>query len=254
MEFLKAKIGRTKIGEIAYFSINATLPLVLLLLIYSFNSAYPALGLVLLSKWRILALRPRFWWINIKANAVDLMVGISVVGLMYIAMPVLWLQLLLAFAYIAWLVYLKAKSTSTAILVQAGIAQFVSLTMLFGLSTNMPELIVVLACWAIGYSVARHVTSNYDEDYVELLSLTWGMLVAQFGWLFYHWTVAYDLNVPIKIPQAALVVMIISFAAARLYSACKTKKLDSIFVRSTIVFSIVLLVITIAFSRWDVAI
>ena len=45
-------------------------------------SGNPALGiiLVLVSKWRIVAVRSRYLWINIKSNLVDMIVGISVVS------------------------------------------------------------------------------------------------------------------------------------------------------------------------------
>src|ERR1017187_6909274 len=38
-----------------------------------------ALSLILLSKWRMFAVRPRFWPAIIRANAVDIMVGLSAV-------------------------------------------------------------------------------------------------------------------------------------------------------------------------------
>ncbi len=36
-----------------------------------------ALSIIVLSKWRMFAVRPRFWLANIRANAVDLIVGLS---------------------------------------------------------------------------------------------------------------------------------------------------------------------------------
>ena len=50
-------------------------------------SGSPLLGLllVLLSKWRIFAVRRRYLWLNLKSNLVDLIVGISVVLLSYYA-------------------------------------------------------------------------------------------------------------------------------------------------------------------------
>ena len=50
-------------------------------------SGSPVLGilLVLLSKWRIFAVRARYLWLNLKSNLVDLIVGMSVVFLTYYA-------------------------------------------------------------------------------------------------------------------------------------------------------------------------
>jgi hypothetical protein len=41
-----------------------------------------ALALILLSKWRMLAVRPRHWPANIRANSVDLIVGLSILTFM----------------------------------------------------------------------------------------------------------------------------------------------------------------------------
>ena len=47
-------------------------------------------------------------------------------------------------------------------MLQAGIAQFASLTVLFHFY-RLPELFVLVACWIIGYVCARHMVSNYEE-------------------------------------------------------------------------------------------
>lgn len=254
MEFLRSRIRRTKLGEIGYLVINALLPIALLLLVRNFDSIYPALALVLLSKWRILALRPRFWWVNIKANAVDLMVGISVVGLMYLSMSSLPLQIGLALAYAGWTLYLKHRSDPRAIVLQAGIAQFLAITLLFSASTVISELVVVGGCWIVGYAVARHVVSTFEEEYSEMLSCIWGLVFSQLGWLLYHWTVVYDLSMPIKIPQFALVALVLSFTASRLYVAAKSARLNETSIRTMMIFSAVLLTIILLFSRWDITI
>lgn len=254
MELLGLRVRKGKLGEIAYAGINALIPIVLLLLIHGFDSAYPALALVFLSKWRIFSLRPRFWWINIKANSVDLLVGVSVVGLLYLSMTSLILQSVIVLVYGYWMLYLKHRSGVNAIHWQAGVAQFLALTVLFSLSTVANDFLIVLGCWVVGYSVARHVTSTYDENSVELLSGLWGLITAQFGWILYFWTTAYDLSLPIMIPQIALVMLVLSYAAVRIYDAAKKDQLTTSFVRLTSIYSALLLVIILLFSRWSVAI
>lgn len=257
MEFLRSRIRRGKVGEIAYLGINALLPFALLLLIRSFDSLYPALALVLLSKWRILALRPRFWWVSIKANAVDLMVGVSVVSLLsqlQTAQASIWLELFVVVGYGVWLLYLKHRSTQSAILLQAGIAQFLALTVLFSISTSINDFLVIIGCWVIGYAVARHVVSNYEEESIELLSCIWGLVLVQLGWLLFHWTNVYDIGLPIKIPQIALFGLVISFVAVRLYVAGKTERLTRTMLRATMLYSVALLVVILIFSRWDITI
>lgn len=254
MELLKTGIRRTKLGEVAYIAINAALPFVLLLLVQNFSSAYPALALVLLGKWRVFALRPRFWWVNIKANFVDFLVGVSYVGLLYISVGNIWPMVFLALGYGAWLLYLKPKSDHSSIMLQAAIAQFAALTVLFSLSVVINEIFVVAGCFVIGYIAARHVVSNFEEDHGEFISYTWGLVLSQLGWLSYHWTNAYDLRLPFQIPQMALLVLVVSMAVGRMYGAAKGHKLTRGLVRSTMLYSAALVAIILIFARWSATI
>lgn len=254
MELLKTGIRRTKVGELAYIGINAALPLVLLLLVLDFGSAWPALALVLLSKWRVFALRPRFWWINIKANFVDFLVGVSYVGMLYFSNDNLPVMLLLAVGYGVWLLYVKPKSDHSSVMLQAGIAQFVALIVLFNLSVVVNEFFIILGCFGIGYIVARHVVGNYEEDRGEFIAYVWGLVLSQLGWLLYRWTITYDVRLPFKIPQIALLALVISMAAAKLYAASKAHRLNMVMVRSTAIFSAVLIAFILIFARWDVTI
>ena len=87
----------------------------------------PALGLilVLVSKWRVFAVRPRYMWINIKSNLVDFIIGISIVLIAYsngnTIMPI---DFILAAFYCAWLIFIKPLSSEKANLVQSLIAVF----------------------------------------------------------------------------------------------------------------------------------
>jgi hypothetical protein len=254
MELLKTGIRRTKVGELAYIGINAALPIVLLLLVLDFSSAYPALALVLLSKWRVFALRPRFWWVNIKANFIDFLVGVSYVGLLYLSAGNLPIMLLLAVGYGVWLLYIKPRSDHASVMLQAGIAQFLALTVLFSLSTTINEFFIILGCFAIGYIAARHVAANYEEDRAGFISYTWGLVISQLSWLLYRWTITYDVRLPFKIPQIALLSLVISMAAAKLYAAAKARRLTMNLVRSTAIFSAILIAFILIFARWDVTI
>jgi hypothetical protein len=60
------------------------------------------LGLVLLAKWRTFAVKPRYWWANLRANSVDMMTGFAVVVFMHQTNSFGW-WVLWAVAYTAWL-------------------------------------------------------------------------------------------------------------------------------------------------------
>jgi hypothetical protein len=73
----------------------------------------------------------------------------------------------------------------------------------------------------IGYTTARHVLSSYDETHILFLSLLWGLLLAEIGWLAYHWTVAYTpLGIQsVMFPRVALTVFCIGFILHRAYDS-----------------------------------
>ncbi|MNR16559.1 hypothetical protein D3C85_1331710 [compost metagenome] len=102
--------------------------------------------------------------------------------------------------------------------------------------------------WLIGYSVARHVLSAYDETHVLFLSLLWGFVFAEFGWLSYHWAVAYAIPglVGIKIPQISIILLAISFVVERGYESHtkhKTVRMSDIFLPLLLSASIVVLLL-----------
>jgi hypothetical protein len=163
-------------------------------------------------------------------------------------------MLLLAIGYGVWLLYVKPRSDHQSVMLQAGIAQFLALTVLFSFSVVMNDLFVILGCFVIGYIAARHVVTNYEEDRSEFLSYVWGLVISQFGWLLYQWTNVYDVRLPFKIPQVALLILVISYAAAKLYSTAKAHKLTMSLVRSAVIFSAVLIAFILIFARWDVTI
>lgn len=237
-------------SEAIYLGLNALLPIAVFAIVELIDPPYLAVGLVLLSKWRIFALRPRYWWVSIKANMVDVLVGLSTVGLLYLSADHLALKLLITIGYAAWLLILKPRSNAQGIMLQAGIAQFVSLVVLFHFF-RLPEALVLFGCWAIGYIAARHVVSNYEEPHVELMSALWGLVLAQLGWLAWRWTIAYNLGLPILIPQIALIMLVIGFCAARMYHANKHDRMTPSMLRGTAMFGAALLVVILVFSPWD---
>lgn len=221
MEFLKSSKRRSLISELVYIGLNVAFAVALLVILLAIESPLPAFALVLLSKWRILAVRPRYWFVNILTNLVDLIVSLSIVILIYTAGGAIGLQVLLTVLYIAWLLYVKPKSKRSFVAIQAGAAVFLGVSALVIVSYDWIASLVVLAMWLIGYSAARHVVSSYDEPHTSFYSLVWGLVFAELGWLIHHWTFAYVIPGAgdIKLSQAALIAVAISFLAERAYSS-----------------------------------
>lgn len=221
MELLKIVKRRSFLSDLIYNILNVALAVALLVIVTTADSTLPAFLLVVLSKWRVLAVRPRFWVANIQANLVDLIVSVGIVVCLYTAQGHLPLQIILTMLYIAWLLALKPQSKRHLVVLQAGIAAFVGVVALYTVSFAWPVSAVVAVMWVIGYATARHVFSAYEEKGRALLCLAWGYLIAQVGWLTYHWTIAYTLPAvsSIKIPQAAIIVLALSFVAQQTYAS-----------------------------------
>jgi hypothetical protein len=221
MEFLKLSKRRSLLSEIIYVLLNVALAVGLLVIVWAIASPYAAFALVLLSKWRVLAVRPRYWFANLQANMVDVIVGMSMVVLLYAANGALVTQIILTLLYIVWLLVIKPRSKRAFVAIQAGAAVFLGTTALVQVSYDWFASLVVVFMWVIGYSAARHILGSYDEAHTSFYSLVWGLVLAEIGWLTYHWTFAYGLPGvgDIQLSQAALIVLGFSFIAERVYAS-----------------------------------
>ena len=221
MDLLKAHKRRSRLSEAAYIALNIGLAVVLLIIVRTTQSPWLAFLVMLLSKWRALAVRPRFWFVNLVANMVDIIVGISVVVLLYAADGALWLQGLITVLYVVWLLFIKPRSRRTYVAVQAGVAVFLGITALSIVSYSWDSLFFVGAMWIIGYVAARHILGSYEELHTTLYSLITGTIFAELGWIGFHWLMAYRLSGfgSIQFSQLALFVTLYCLIAERAYAS-----------------------------------
>lgn len=224
MELIKSASRRSRLGEVAHIGLNLAYALALFGLVIAFASPiqapYLAYLVVLLSKWRVFAVRPRFWFANAQANSVDLLVGLSVVTLMWVSTGAVGVQLALTTFFAVWLIVLKPHAKRSWVIIQAGVMQALSLTALFSFAYIFPASVATAAGWLIGYISARHALASFkEEEDRTLLSLAWGFVVAELCWLGYHWTIAYVLSGELKIPQVAIVVGLLGFLAMKVYGS-----------------------------------
>jgi hypothetical protein len=229
MEFLKTVKRRSFLSEVVYIGLNVGLAVILMLIVRTTGSLWFAFALVLLSRWRVLAVRPRFWFANLQADLVSFIVSISFVVFLYISNPVnigdsqsLIVQILLVLLYIGWLLFLRPQSKRSYIVTQAAVALFVGTTAIYFVAYNWVASLVVLLVWLVGYSTARHVLNAYDdEDHVTFLSLAWGLVIAEIGWLAYHWTIAYRLPIitNILLPQVSIIILCVGFLTFTSYDS-----------------------------------
>lgn len=215
MELISSVARRSRLGEIGHVTLNLLLVATVLGLVLIFNSPYLAYLAMLLSKWRVFAVRPRFWWTNLRSNMIDIMFGMSIVTLIWQNTGWMAIQLALSIVFAGWLIFLKPMGKHRAIVVQSGLSQFMALWALFTVAYVLPQFIVVLAAGVIGYVASYHVINIFAQEFEDtLLNLSWAFVVAVLAWVTWHWTIAYT---PLRIPQISMVVTLLGFWALTIY-------------------------------------
>lgn len=178
-------------------------------------SGSPLLGiiLVLISKWRIFAVRARYFAINLKSNLVDLIVGISVVLLAYYAgSSFLLVDFLLMAFYSIWLLFIKPLSSENATMAQSLIAVFLGTSAATIMTSNVNEIALTLISFLIGYTASRHILVQSDDKDFTLTTLVCGLVFAEIAWLCYSWGIIYTFgSTGIRIPQLAIILTIFAF-------------------------------------------
>jgi hypothetical protein len=228
MELLKNVRRRSFLSEVAYVILNIALAIMLLVLVLVVNVPWPALGLIALSKWRVFAVRSRYWAANIRANLVDTILGVSMVVLLYESSGFLVTQIGLTALYIAWLLFLKPRSKRPYVAAQAMIGLVFGIAAIVQISPTLPVSVIVLFSWIVGYASTRHILSVQHESHINFLSLLWGFVVAEIMWLSYHWTIGYHIGGPLQLSQVVVILAALSFLAERVYvSFNKSGKIQS---------------------------
>ncbi len=180
----------TGIAPVLHVLLRLALPLLIFILSSLSIGIWLPLLVVLLSKWRIFAVRPRFWPANIRANSIDIMFGVSIVIFMAHTDSLL-VRLILAALYAIWLLFFKPRSNIFAVSLQAGIGQFVALMALFIAIPDGSLLVLVVAVGLICYFAARHFFDSYNEPYARMLSYLWGYFGASLMWVLSHLLIVY---------------------------------------------------------------
>lgn len=200
--------------------------------------------LILLSKWRMFAVKPRHWPANIRANGVDLIVGLSALVFMIQSGSQL-MQLVWACAYGAWLLLLKPQSSTLGVSVQALISQLVGLVALFLAWGSKPIYVLVVAVWLICYLSARHFFANFEEDLTRFLAYVWAYFAAALTWILGHWLLFYG-----PIAQPALLLSVTGFGLGGMYYLEKTDRITVTLRRQLIFVMLAVILIVITFSDW----
>ncbi|MBR3319785.1 hypothetical protein IKG20_00540 [Candidatus Saccharibacteria bacterium] len=211
--------------------------------------------LVLLSKWRMFAVRPHYLWLNIKSNLVDLIVGFSIVLLAYFSgTSILPVHYILALVYVLWLTVIKPRTSEVWNLIQALISIFLGTSAASILAASVDSSILVLLEFIVGYSAARHVlaqNNNMNDNGYPALFL--GAIFAEIALLCHSWMIVYTfIDLGIIIPQLAVILTVFGFMIERIFRAVEERDGNLRFkdIALPVSFSVVILaVIIIGFSE-----
>ena len=218
-DYIALRKGRNILSSLLHIILNVLLGVGSIAITVITGNWIIGILLVLTSKWRIFAVRPRYWWLNFRSNLVDLIVGASFVLLAFYA-GANWLPVhgFLGAFYTVWLVIIKPLSSEWATELQALIAVFLGMSAASVLTGGIDSIWLVFFAFVIGYAASRHVLVQSDDRDFACLTSVCGLVLAEVAWLCHSWLIVYKINsLGIVIPQLAIISTIITFLAIRVY-------------------------------------
>lgn len=208
---LSARIKPTRgFSHVIHITLNGLLPILAFILV-RINLVPLAILLVVLAKWRIFAVRPRYWVANVVSNGIDITVSVSFI-LFMASTASTWWQIFWVLSYAGWLIYLKPRYDVFSVSAQAMAGQLLGLTVLYLKFGDTSLVWLVLGTWAITYLAARHFLTSFEESYAPLLAQIWGYFGAGLAFILGHWIWYYG-----DVAQITALITIIGYGLASLY-------------------------------------
>jgi len=203
-----------------------------------------AIFLILLSKWRMFAVRPRYWVANLIGNGIDIMVAVSLV-LFMASTSVVWWQLFWTLLYGGWLLWLKPRYDVLSVSAQAMVGQLLGLSLLYLKFGDSPIAGLVAGTWLVTYLSARHYLTSFEEPHSALLAHIWAYFSASLAFVLAHWLLFYG-----SIAQIIVILTTIGYGLAGLYYLDATERLTKLLRRQMLGIMLAILVIIVIFSNW----
>lgn len=203
--------------------------------------------LVLISKWRMFAVRPRFWLLNLKSNLVDILISLSLVLLSYFSgTTLLPVHYFLAGFYVLYLVVIKPLSKETGAFIQSLLAVLLGTTAAVLISASLNSAVLVILEFIIGYAASRHILiQNPEVEDFSFVVLICGLIFSEVSWLAHSWLIVYSFGTTgLILPQLSVVLTIISFVFHKIYA--EFRKRDGEIKSADIILPLLFGVITIA--------
>lgn len=253
-DFIFIRKSRNILSSILHIVFNILLGLGSILITVITGSWILGTILVLLSKWRVFAVRPRYWLANIKSSLVDLIVGISIVLITYCSgTDIMPIHYALGVIYVVWLIFIKPRSTEGFTEIQSLISIFLGTTAVVLMSASADAIFMAAACYIIGYGAARHVMIQNDDHDFALTTRICGLVSAEVAWISHAWLIVYKFgDTGVILPQLTIILTILAFGFGRVYKSIL--KHDGVLkfsdVAMPVIFSILIIaIIVIGFSK-----
>lgn len=227
-------------SRLAHVASNLVLVAIVFVLV-RIEFAHLALALVLLSKWRMFVVRPRFWPALVRYNSIDVIVSVSLLVFMVHSDSQL-AQLIWAAGYALWLLVIKPASGPMMVSIQAMTGLLFGLSAVFLEWGGSPLYWLVLATAIVCQLAARHFFDSFDEPYAKLLSYLWAFFAAALTWVLGHWLLFYG-----PVAQPTLLIVAVGYGLAALYYLDHNDKLSSL-VRAEIMATTGAIVVAVAVS------
>ena len=222
-DFINIRKGRNALSSALYVLLNIMLAVGSTFLTLASGSWILGALLVILSKWRVVAVRPRYWWVNIKGSMVDLIVGMSLVYLVYFAGSELnFAHIILTLIYAVWLVVIKPKSSEAMTEIQALMAVFLGMSVAAIMSTSLDPVVLVIMGFIVGYGAARHILIQYEDYDFSLVTFLIGLMVGEVSFIMYHWLIIYSFDsvgLSLVVPQLAMAATLLMFVFVKGYKS-----------------------------------
>lgn len=260
-DYILIRKSRNILSSVLHVVFNIVLGIGSIAITFYTESWILGIILVLISKWRMFAVRPRFWWLNIKSNLVDLIVGASFIFIAYCSgTTILPVHYALAILYTIWLVIIKPRSSEHAAEFQSLIAIFLGTTAATLMTASAESFFLSAICFIIGYGATRHILVQVSEGGVDfsIITIVAGLIFAEIAWICHGWLIVYTLsgsffgNTGIIIPQLSIILTVVSFMLGYTYKSISKHdgKLSSQDLVMPAIFTIALLaIIVIWFSK-----
>jgi hypothetical protein len=253
-EFVGIRKGRNMLSVVLHVILNLLLAIATTAVTLVSGSWVLGVLLVILSKWRVVAVQPRYWWLNIKANLVDFIVGASLVLLVYYAgMEFNFAHVVLTVIYAIWLVLIKPRSSEFMTEVQAMTAIFFGMGAAVLVGASLNPLALVIFSFVIGYGASRHVLVQSEDHDFSLIAFVFGLILAEVSFVLYHWLIMYSFGgTGVVVSQVAIVASLLALVLGKGYKSALRRdgKIRAADVTMPAIFSVIIVVLMVLyFSR-----